>query len=198
MHSINDVMAVWQKAQANWYRLVPIFMQSDDIRSQLPDNAKRLEQLDNSRKELMQDASRSDLAVEVRCAEGRQEKPKYIQDGITTCEKSLNEYLEQKKTVFIGTVRRGTEWSRLMGLECAMCHHHFRIRLVSKHHVFFFKLQSVRDNSMILYIISQMMVTQSCGHLLRTSPRCASRSTSTQIPSKWAVNVTSRAADDLT
>jgi len=100
LRAIDGALGVWQKVQANWCRLEPIFMQSDDIRAQLPDDSKRFEQMDNAFKELMMDASNSSLIVEVCCAEGREDALKNICEGIDTCEKSLNEYLEQKKKAF--------------------------------------------------------------------------------------------------
>merc|ERR1719326_1986629 len=48
----------------------------------------------------MMDASNSSLIVEICCAEGREAALKNICEGIETCEKALNEYLEQKKKAF--------------------------------------------------------------------------------------------------
>lgn len=42
-------------------------------------------------------ASQSNLIVEICCAENREESLKEICEGIDSCEKALNEYLEQKK-----------------------------------------------------------------------------------------------------
>ncbi|CAJ1329579.1 unnamed protein product [Effrenium voratum] len=78
----------------------PIFMQSDDIRSQLPEDSKRFEMLDNSWKDLMIEASRSSLIVEICMAEGRAQTLADITDALDTCERSLNDYLEQKKKSF--------------------------------------------------------------------------------------------------
>jgi dynein heavy chain len=100
LRTIDSTLNVWQKVQSNWCRLEPIFMQSDDIRSQLPEDAKRFETMDNQWKDLMLDASQSYLIVDICCAEGREEALVTISEGIDTCEKSLNEYLEQKKKVF--------------------------------------------------------------------------------------------------
>eukprot|EP00928_Gymnodinium_smaydae_P023763 TRINITY_DN1947_c0_g1_i2.p1 TRINITY_DN1947_c0_g1~~TRINITY_DN1947_c0_g1_i2.p1 ORF type:complete len:4562 (+),score=1174.36 TRINITY_DN1947_c0_g1_i2:66-13751(+) len=100
LRGIDGALTVWQKVQSNWCRLEPIFMQSDDIRSQLPDDAKRFEAMDNKWKDLMMDASQSSLIVEICCAEGREDALKDICEGIESCEKALNEYLEQKKKVF--------------------------------------------------------------------------------------------------
>ena len=65
LRTIDAVIDVWQKAQLNWSRLEPIFMQSDDIRAQLPDDAKRFEQIDGKWKELMLDASQYAMIVEI-------------------------------------------------------------------------------------------------------------------------------------
>jgi len=100
LRTIDGTLNVWTKVQLNWCRLEPIFMQSDDIRQQLPDDAKRFEMMDNAWKDLMMDASNNSLIVEICCAEGREEALKNIHDGIETCEKALNEYLEQKKKAF--------------------------------------------------------------------------------------------------
>ncbi|CAE8597984.1 unnamed protein product [Polarella glacialis] len=100
LQSIDGSLAIWTQVQANWCRLEPIFMQSDDIRSQLPDDSKRFEMMDTAWKDLMMDASNSSLIVEICCAEGREAALKNICDGINTCEKALNEYLEQKKKAF--------------------------------------------------------------------------------------------------
>jgi len=101
LKGIEGALNVWQKVQANWCRLEPIFMQSDDIRSQLPEDAKRFEQMDTAWKELMMDASQSTgLVVDICCQEGREESLKNIDEGINLCERSLNEYLEQKKKIF--------------------------------------------------------------------------------------------------
>ena len=75
-------------------------MLSDDIRSQLPEDSKRFEQVDGKWKELMLDASGYTLVVEICCAEGRLEALNEIHDTIETCEKALNDYLEQKKKAF--------------------------------------------------------------------------------------------------
>merc|ERR1719440_2524990 len=100
LRAIDGCLSVWQKVQENWCRLEPIFMQSDDIRSQLPEDSKRFEQLDNAFKDLMMEASNSTLVVDICCAENREDSLKTICENIDTCEKSLNEYLEQKKKAF--------------------------------------------------------------------------------------------------
>jgi dynein heavy chain len=100
LRTVESVLGVWQKVQANWCRLEPIFMLSDDIRSQLPDESKRFETLDAEWKDQMMDASASNNCVEICCAEGREEVLIRLNSTIESCEKALNDYLEQKKKAF--------------------------------------------------------------------------------------------------
>lgn len=100
LRTIESVLEVWQRVQANWCRLEPIFMLSEDIRSQLPDDSKRFETVDTKWKDLMMEASQSNLIVEICCAEGGEEALRDICEGIDSCEKALTEYMEQKKKAF--------------------------------------------------------------------------------------------------
>ena len=100
LRTIDSVLGIWQKVQADWCRLEPIFMLSDDIRSQLPDDSKRFEQVDNDWKSTMADASLSTSIVDICCVEGREDALNTISKSIETCEKALKDYLEQKKKAF--------------------------------------------------------------------------------------------------
>jgi dynein heavy chain len=100
LRTIESTLDIWQKVQINWLRLEPIFLQSDDIKSQLPEDAKRFAELDTQFKDLMNEASNSTLIVDICCAEGRTKKLQEIDGSIDQCERSLNEYLEQKKKAF--------------------------------------------------------------------------------------------------
>ena len=90
LRTVDSVLTVWMKVQKNWRRLEPIFMQSEDIRSQLPEDSKRFETLDNQFREMMNEASQNAKVVEACCTEGREELLKQLHDHIELCEKSLN------------------------------------------------------------------------------------------------------------
>ena len=86
--------------QKNWFRLEPIFLASEDIRAQLPDETKSFEKIDMEWKEMMREAS-EDPGVIVACtADGREEQLNGFFAGIEACEKALNQYLEEKKRIF--------------------------------------------------------------------------------------------------
>jgi len=100
LKSVDTVIAIWTKVQKNWQRLEPIFLGSEDIRAQLPEDTKRFEKVDNDWKDLMREAREEPAVVIASTSEGREEALKGFNDEIETCEKALNEYLEQKKKVF--------------------------------------------------------------------------------------------------
>ena len=75
-------------------------MGSEDIKLQLPDEAKRFETIDGAFKEMLREA-REEPGVIVACTwEGREELLNNFFLEIETCEKALNEYLEVEANVF--------------------------------------------------------------------------------------------------
>jgi dynein heavy chain len=96
---IDETIAVWEKVQKNWKRLVNIFLLSDDIRNQLPDASKLFDQKSNEFREIMRDVQLNPIIIEV-CTLERKEELDGIHSAIESCEKKLREYLEQKKKIF--------------------------------------------------------------------------------------------------
>jgi len=81
-------------------RLEPIFLASEDIRSQLPDDTKRFEKIDIDWKDMMREAAEDPGVVPACTFESREENLNKFFEEIELCEKALNEYLEQKKKIF--------------------------------------------------------------------------------------------------
>lgn len=100
LKTVDQVIQIWVKVQRNWQRLEPIFLASDDIRAQLPDDTKRFEGIDALFKDLMREAYEDPGVITACTWEGREEALKNLFTDIEMCEKALNEYLEQKKKVF--------------------------------------------------------------------------------------------------
>ena len=59
--------------QKNWQRLEPIFLASEDIRAQLPEDTKRFEKVDQEWKALMDEAQAEPGVVMASTADGREE-----------------------------------------------------------------------------------------------------------------------------
>jgi len=98
--TVEDVIKVWVNVSRNWASLESIFLASADIRSQLPEDTKRFEGLDSEFKELMKDAVTEENVVNLCNVDGRLELLNGIQAKLDTCQRSLNEYLDQKKKIF--------------------------------------------------------------------------------------------------
>jgi len=71
LKKVDQVIDIWGKVQKNLARLNPIFLASEDIRSQLPDDTKLFEKVDLDWKELIRDAVENNHVVEACCFEGR-------------------------------------------------------------------------------------------------------------------------------
>jgi dynein heavy chain len=100
LKTVDQVIQIWVKVQRNWQRLEPIFLESEDIRAQLPDDSRRFESIDAQFKTLMAEAREEPGVVTACTFEGREELLNTFFTEIELCEKALNEYLEQKKKIF--------------------------------------------------------------------------------------------------
>ena len=98
--TVRAVIDLMLEVQRAWCSLESIFLGSEDIREQLPEDAKRFDGLDAQFREQMVDASQNSDPIEVGCASGREETFTTIQGNLDLCQKSLSDYLEVKKKKF--------------------------------------------------------------------------------------------------
>ncbi|MEE6489662.1 hypothetical protein FKM82_015640 [Ascaphus truei] len=94
------VISVWLEVQQTWAHLQSIFANSEDIRNQLPEDAKRFEGIDLDFKDLMDGIVNTSIVIEVTNKAGLLEKLEVLQQRLTLCEKSLADYLEAKRLTF--------------------------------------------------------------------------------------------------
>jgi dynein heavy chain, axonemal len=100
LKNVDTVIQIWMKVQKNWQRLETIFLASEDIKAQLPEDTKRFQKVDTDWRNLMTEAA-DESGVVVACNyEGREDLLFEMHGEIELCEKSLNNYLEQKKKIF--------------------------------------------------------------------------------------------------
>ena len=98
--TVESVLKVWLSVTRGWVSLESIFLSSEDIRSQLPEDTKRFENVHSEFTDLMGMASTEPNAVNVCCVEGREESLVAMNKALELCQKSLNDYLDVKKTIF--------------------------------------------------------------------------------------------------
>ncbi|XP_077979817.1 dynein beta chain, ciliary-like [Glandiceps talaboti] len=96
----DQVISIWFEVQRTWSHLESIFIGSEDIRSQLPEDSKRFDGIDTDFKELMADAAKTPNVVEATNKEGLYDRLETLQSDLTLCEKALAEYLETKRLAF--------------------------------------------------------------------------------------------------
>ena len=97
---IEDVLKVWSSVSRAWGSLQSIFMESADIRTQLPEDTKIFEGLNSEFEELSKAAVEEPNVLQVCSVDGRYDSLVGIQARLDKCQKSLNDYLDQKKKIF--------------------------------------------------------------------------------------------------
>jgi len=97
---VRSVLDIWAEVQRAWCSLESIFLGSEDIREQLPEDAKRFDTIDGDFREQMAGAKETKNPIDACMADGREEAFLKCQANLDLCQKSLSEYLEVKKKRF--------------------------------------------------------------------------------------------------
>ncbi|XP_066120408.1 dynein axonemal heavy chain 9 [Saccopteryx bilineata] len=100
LSTADAVISLWFDVQWAWSHLESIFMGSEDIRAQLPQDSERFEGIDADFKELAHDAQKTPHVVESTNKAGLCERLEDIQSRLHLCEKALAEYLDTKRLAF--------------------------------------------------------------------------------------------------
>ncbi|KAF3425259.1 hypothetical protein E2986_13407 [Frieseomelitta varia] len=99
MHTISEVLELWMQLQKRWLYLEGIFV-GGDIRFQLPDEAKKFDEIDKSFKKIMTDTSKRLNVLKCCTIKGRREEFESMIRALDKCQKSLTDYLNSKRAVF--------------------------------------------------------------------------------------------------
>ncbi|XP_050620090.1 dynein axonemal heavy chain 17 [Macaca thibetana thibetana] len=96
----DSVISIWFEVQRTWSHLESIFIGSEDIRAQLPEDSQRFDDIDQEFKALMEDAVKTPNVVEATSKPGLYNKLEALKKSLAICEKALSEYLETKRLAF--------------------------------------------------------------------------------------------------
>ncbi|KAG8139083.1 hypothetical protein E2320_001864 [Naja naja] len=96
----DSVIYIWMEVQHTWSHLESIFIGSNDIREQLPEDSKRFDCIDMDFKGLMNDSTNTRNVLEAATKPNMHEKLQDLQHRLLLCEKALAEYLETKRLAF--------------------------------------------------------------------------------------------------
>ncbi|KAK2511171.1 hypothetical protein Q9233_017172 [Columba guinea] len=100
LSTMDSVISLWFEVQHTWSRLESIFIGSEDIRAQVPEDSKRFEGIDVDFKELAYEAQKTPNVVEATNKPGLSQHLEDIQSRLSLCEKALAEYLDMKGLAF--------------------------------------------------------------------------------------------------
>ncbi|XP_072658407.1 dynein axonemal heavy chain 10 isoform X2 [Canis lupus baileyi] len=96
---IGEVIEIWMLVQRKWMYLESIFI-GGDIRSQLPDEAKKFDNIDRIFKRIMGETLKDPVIKRCCEAPNRLADLQHISEGLEKCQKSLNDYLDSKRNAF--------------------------------------------------------------------------------------------------
>ncbi|OWK51882.1 Dynein heavy chain 9, axonemal, partial [Lonchura striata] len=96
----DSVISLWFEVQRTWSHLESIFLGSEDIRAQLPQDSKRFEGIDVDFKELAYEVQKTTNVLEATNKPGLSQQLEDIQSRLSLCEKALAEYLDMKRLAF--------------------------------------------------------------------------------------------------
>ncbi|CAH8518373.1 unnamed protein product [Schistosoma turkestanicum] len=96
---ISEVIDIWLIVQRKWMYLEGIFI-GGDIRTQLPEEATKFDNIDKIFKKIMSETNRSPNVKTCCLVTGRLNELTMLGEGFERCQKSLNNYLDAKRNAF--------------------------------------------------------------------------------------------------
>ncbi|CAM9103575.1 unnamed protein product [Discosporangium mesarthrocarpum] len=100
LNLVNETLDMWYTVQRKWMYLESIFVGAEDIRLQLPEEAKKFDAIDKAFKQIMTTTYHNPNAVEACTAENRLESLEGLSERLDQTQKSLSDYLDTKRNSF--------------------------------------------------------------------------------------------------
>jgi dynein heavy chain len=100
LSTVDMILTLWREVQQTWSHLENIFKGSEDIRTQLPEDTKRFDIIDERYRALMKESVNVPNCIQLCMREGLYDLLENLQSQLALCEKSLAEYLETKRLAF--------------------------------------------------------------------------------------------------
>jgi dynein heavy chain len=100
LSTVSEVFDAWLQLQRKWMYLESIFLDSDDIRLQLPEEAKKFDRIHKTFVNIMRNTFQAPQVLSACCTEGRLDEFKDLTGQFDRIQKSLTDYLDTKKSAF--------------------------------------------------------------------------------------------------
>ncbi|KAF2900340.1 hypothetical protein ILUMI_05842 [Ignelater luminosus] len=100
LSNADQVISEFFEVQRKWCYLESIFIGSEDIRNQLPEDSRRFDRIDREFKEVLAGMVSTLNVIKATNKPGLYEKLSSLLSDLLLCEKALNDYLETKRLAF--------------------------------------------------------------------------------------------------
>ncbi|KAL1129229.1 hypothetical protein AAG570_013758 [Ranatra chinensis] len=100
LSNADQVTLTWVEVQRTWMYLESIFIGSEDIRRQLPEDSKVFDRVDKEFRGMLSEACQIPNVVRNTNRPHLLERLESLQGSLTTCEKALAQYLETKRLAY--------------------------------------------------------------------------------------------------
>ena len=98
--NIADSMVVLNDVQRTWSYLEPLFMKSEEVKKELPEDAKRFARVDVDVKQILKVAAEDKFCKIALNKEGLYDELERLQSELERCKKALNDFLDAKRRIF--------------------------------------------------------------------------------------------------
>lgn len=100
LNIVSECLEIWFVVQRKWMYLEGIFVGAEDIRLQLPEEAKKFDAIDKAYKSIMTSTSKNPNVVDACTLDNRLDVLNKLSDRLDSCQKSLSDYLDTKRAAF--------------------------------------------------------------------------------------------------
>jgi len=100
LNVVAECLEVWFLVQRKWAYLESIFIGAEDIRMQLPEEAKRFDAIDKAFKMIMLATAKNPNVIDACTLDNRLQGLESLSDRLDSCQKSLSDYLDTKRASF--------------------------------------------------------------------------------------------------
>lgn len=97
---VGECLKVWFLVQQKWMYLESIFVAAEDIRQQLPEEAKIFDAIDKAWKSIMATTFKNANALDACTSDNRLDDLRSLSDRLDNCQKSLSDFLDTKRNTF--------------------------------------------------------------------------------------------------
>jgi dynein heavy chain 1 len=100
LNKLNERFDIWVDVQRRWVYLETIFLGSQEIKYQLPQEHRRFMQIDKDFRDLQREVSKNPKALEILKIDQILERVQNLQDMLVKIQKALGDYLEKQRQGF--------------------------------------------------------------------------------------------------